>query len=1052
MGLLNPLLSALQAGGGSSVTPPPPGTELWSVKYASKVAGDAITINAGESVVFDLAQSPVYGEITNNGTLTVTRSRNTELRFKGFMNHGLWEIGTEADPFPLTLSHTITPSGPRASDPFVSDPKHATGSDNRGVMNMGGDRCWIGAVPAVTIFKLGDTALAGASFIVADRPVTFRAGDWLEVGTTMYWQEGMSDLSAAGYPVKDDGTNASLFGRRPGYGSEMVKVAVDVTNATTIPINATVSLNGNAAVNGTVLQYTHHGKLQYLVPPGVHEDIPGTNLSYTPYTIRPTDVFGTVNGRQVLGSRVLAAIAAGASAVLDNRATVGLLTHPIKFGAPADGDWTNFGYGAHLMDMQFAAKARMQGVEQYRVGQAGFLGRYPQHEHMRSYIPFGASSGSGTFLGDMDPAFNFTRYCSVRDSSNRGSTIHGTCGFTLFKNVYSKIDTHCIFLEDHSEERCVIDGNFVSGVGKLGYGLAFIPFDDTRNTENEIKFFDRVTIDGNTSGNIGPSGIWYTNPNNYLRNNIVAGAYVGIWNLFSENCFGLSRDCGLHPREAKHLQWLNNEAHSCVFRGLNTLHEVIDENGTLTSGIGTVGINNTPGYLGGFYHPEGSTFENANVWKVWQWYENRAFIVHYKGWTCAALKDNNAYYGDDEAGVRGVANGEFENGSFFTHTLDDYYRTYRGEPEVHSWEQSKRNVMTTYHNAVHRINCIFVPPPMGGMLLRATRHMKFTVQGAALDGWDWYENPCEELFELDHGSCYLGSQAGIPAVVYPPAYKLCDTTAPAFSTAYLASVGETPASITAKLTSYRSNSPCRKLPADGSMFERTGWWVFDHPFQLYGITPADIVYADSSPTLTHLNGVLVPANYNFTGVWMIAASGTNISGYGPGLYTDIARIYYTRLATDAVTPVATWDILGPYPDQNYPNMRNIATLNGAIVDVRWDRAQVPLPTSLLWAWHGLKFAGANIVLSVDWNGSAVWSAKIRDYDQNEIVFTGNAAPSKLALLNATINTHWVDAVNHKIWLHVWAVSTQSLTNYGNDSYHHHNVHDIAINQSYNITG
>ena len=93
---MNPLYRALQRNSGDVVSVDSGGSSggggpsvLWSVVYASKGTGDPITINAGESVMFDLAQSPVYGEITNNGTLTVSRALNTELRFKGFMNHGI---------------------------------------------------------------------------------------------------------------------------------------------------------------------------------------------------------------------------------------------------------------------------------------------------------------------------------------------------------------------------------------------------------------------------------------------------------------------------------------------------------------------------------------------------------------------------------------------------------------------------------------------------------------------------------------------------------------------------------------------------------------------------------------------------------------------------------------------------------------------------------------------------------------------------------------------------------------------------------------------------
>lgn len=1024
MGTLNPLLQSFKAVGATGTGGPV--AELWSVKYASKVAGDAITINSGEFVMFDLAQSPVYGAITNNGKLTTSRAYNTELRFKSFMNHGIWEIGTPENPWPRNIKHIITPSGPRSADISISDPRHAVPSDNRGVMNMGGEICWVAVVPDVVICKLGDTANAGDAFITSEVPMTLAAGDWLQLGTSMYWQEGMDDLTAANGIVgsNGDGTNATQFGRRPGYGSEIVKVASAVVNSTLIPINQTISLDGSSEVTSTVLQYTHWGKLQYLCTP-VLEGAANTRLRTTPYTIQPTDIMGTVNGRNILGSRVLDAVANGVSTVVDNRATIGLLTHPIKFGAPPDADWITYGYGAHLMTMQLGAKNRMQGVERYRVGQAGFLGRYPDHQHMRSWGAYGTPS-SGTFFGDVDPAFNWIKRCSQRRSSNRGSTIHGTCGFLLYQNVYSDTDTHCIFLEDGSEGRNVIDGNFISGVGSIGYGAT------------PIKNHDVSPNQGQRTG--GACGIWYTNPENYLRNNIIAGSYIGIWHIFGAQCFGQSRECGIVPNYRPILQWENNEFHSTVFYGMITAGHVADEDGTVPD-------DRTPGFFGGNTAPHGGLIHKARLWKVIHFYFNEVFPAEYDGWQISCLRDNNTWTGADDPGVFGRAEGNFSRASVFTHTIDDYYRVNlpfvinTGVPS----DNSAHTAMVTYHNTLHRPHCLFVSAPMGTMRMTGGPMCRIHNNGGVMQCWDFYENAVEMQFLYDVGGVYLGHDAGYPGVRFPPIWKLSE-----YDPAYLAAIGHVPADFDTEgeNTSWRAMAAALKLPDDGSMFEHNGWWVYNNPFHIYGIDPALIEPAQAPAGLTGLNGVLVNNAESFLGFWTIRANGVDITGEAGGGIPAACRVYFDRIADDNVTVVGSWNVLGPGPDVNYYNKRHCCVRNGATVRTRWDRAQVPLPVSAYGEIWGMTRPTSNIVVGIDWNhNTAVTTGYIYNASQSA---TANISPGPTSLAQvkaSTTNCYWKDNANDKLWMHLWVVKyIEDDYTYGNyDSIHIHNTHYWRLN-------
>lgn len=986
----------------------PTTTTLWSVVYAAAIAGDSITIGVSDRILMDMTSTPVYGSIVVNGLIVVDRSKTTALSFKGMTinSGGRYWAGDLATPYPrTTVTHTITPSGARSLDPFVATPSAATASNNRGILVMdGGELSLVAAVPAVTIVKLGATALSGASSIVTETAVTLKAGDRLEVGTSMYWQEGMQDTTAIS--AGDDGTNATEFGRRPGYGSEVVTVASDVNNSTTIPINASTWLDGNTPqTTGGTLQYRHHGQLQYLVPPS-REDVVGTNLSYTPYTIQAADSFGTVNGTTITGTKVLAAIAAGANAILDNRSTVGLLTHPIKIQGANDTDWTTSGYGAHLMVMGLSGKLMLQGVEFNRVGQAGFLGRYPIHHHMRSYTAYTGGvtvPPSGTYLGDVDPTYNFVQYCSVYRSSNRGITIHGTCASKTYKNVLVDTDTHCIFLEDGSEERNVIDGNFIAGVGRIGYGATIIKLHDAQGPTD--------------SG--GPAGIWYTNPVNYLRNNIVSGAYVGIWNVFSYFCFGLSRDVAVNPLYLNPLEWDNNESHSCKNRQMLTFLMVTDELGTLSS-------SPSPGWLGNYdpydlYH---LIFVNpvsrAKLWKGHFWYQNRAFGVDYSQWTCSGLKDWNDGISDPPTGIAGVAEGRFNKGSFFSRTLDDYYA-------VNTANRSRGRMvqMTTYHNAVHRTNCIFVPSPMGAMQITEGALCKIWQLGGTLQMWDYYDNALDTELALDTGSVYLGANPGYPGVIFPPAMMLGQ-----FSSAYTTALG-----ISGPDLSTSRQHAAHKLPADGSMFGMAGgWWVFDDPFFTSGVTGA--VYAEAPAGLTNLNGKLIPSTYNYLGLWTISASGVDVTGDTSGVYADAKPVYWARYQSDYTTLIGHWDTSNT-PDHNYFPHRHCQALDGGYFDCYWSRLDVALPTAIAMRIFGPTYASPHVFVRFDWNGATAVSSARCDARGGETIALTNAG-SFAALISSTTPKYWVDVPNNKIYTHVYrAAATNTL-------------HDIEANLDSNL--
>jgi hypothetical protein len=1000
------------------------GTPLWSVLFAGVPADASIEIPPGDTVILDV-DTPIYDHVSIAGTLMVDQTKPTALRAKSIVVEGTGKywVGDDASPFPRTQTHTCELWGLRINDPNLATPDQQnanTMSSNRGLLVMaGGELSWIAEKVPVAIFKLGATANVGASSITSRVPVTLKANDKLYLGTTKYWQEGMSDTVAVSNGTAGENTE---WGRRMGWGAEVVTVGADVNNSTIIPISSSTSYSyqGGAPVTTTTLQHKHWGQLQYLVPPAL-EEAPGTLLSLTARSILSGDDFGSVNGNPVTGARVISALAAGSSTVVDNCATVGLLTHPIKFCGGLDADWNVHGYGAHMMVMGMASKSRMVGVERFRVGQAGFLGRYPEHHHMRSYVV-----STGVKLGGVNPAWNYSEQCSTWKSSNRGISIHGTCNFELRRNVYANTDTHAIFLEDGSEEDNVIDGNFMAATDRIGYGKLAIKRGVYVPEHSEYKGHDVPSHIGYR----GPAGIWFTNPKNYLRNNIVSGAYVGIWNSFAAQCFGLSALVNISPRRQPAIEHKDNEAHSCRFMCMMTASVVIDESGNTVitgGGFGELGYQGPYEY---WQQPEANVIEGARLWKPGRaWYENRAFNVKYLKWRCSALRGVNINADPQEVGIFGVAGGTLESPFIVTHTLDDYYSAHRPQQ------------MVTYHNDLHRKNGIFVPAPMDAGVDYQSFLNKAMQKGGLLALWDFYENPVENQFTLDTNNAILGAQPGFPGLMLPPAFMWA-TNFPGYAAALGNPTITTPDS--------RQKSGAFKLPADGSMFGMNGgWWVFDDPFHLYGTTGS--VYADSIPGYPNLNGKLLPASYNFIGFWAIRANGVSISGQDTGVLADAKPVNYTRLQEDASTVVGTWNTGAG--DNNYFPKRHAASLNGCIMKTTWSRADVPLPTQLALQVWGFTFAGANCTWALDWKGvngalsgnATVGGISMMPRGGPAVSFIGNGKSSKALLLAATSNAYWVDTANNMIWLRLFGGPAHNYPQEPVPSYITHNPLEIYIN-------
>ena len=194
----------------------------------------------------------------------------------------------------------------------------------------------------ITVLNGGKLELYGA----APSPVWTQLNDHAAAGATSLTLKDTTNWKA------DD---TVIVGPTDFYG-------VNPTERLTLATTAT----GNAIATTAAVNKFRWGKMQYMTDNG---------LSLTPGTYTPPVL--------------------PAPTQLDQRAAVGNLSRNIVIQGANDTNWTNNGFGAHVMVMGLASKVFVDGVEFRRVGQAGAMARYPFHWHMLSYDP-----ATGNYLGD----------------------------------------------------------------------------------------------------------------------------------------------------------------------------------------------------------------------------------------------------------------------------------------------------------------------------------------------------------------------------------------------------------------------------------------------------------------------------------------------------------------------------------------------------------------------------------------------------------------------------------------------------------------------------
>lgn len=190
---------------------------------------------------------------------------------------------------------------------------------------------------------------------------------------------------------------------------------------------------------------------------------------------------------------------------IDQRSAVGLLTRDILIQGDAASAASQF--GGHVMVMP-GGFARVAGVEFYRMGQMGHMGRYPLHWHWVDRFPERGVTGQGQYaLGN-----------SFHGSFHRAIVVHGTSGIRAEHNVAHDIHGH-IFVpaEDGDEENTVWRWNLGVWAKKPLPGQNAFPVVITTGPATGTTL--------QTEGK--PSVFWSRNMNHTLIGNIAAGSEGG---------------------------------------------------------------------------------------------------------------------------------------------------------------------------------------------------------------------------------------------------------------------------------------------------------------------------------------------------------------------------------------------------------------------------------------------------------------------------------------------------------------------------------------------
>ncbi len=630
--------------------------------------------------------------------------------------------------------------------------------------------------------------------------------------------------------------------------------------------------------------------------------------------------------------------------VLDQRAEVAHVSRRIRIQAPDDALWQTQGFGAHLMVMSLQSNVQIDGVEFRRGGQAGRLGRYPVHWHRLSY------DGGGAMLGDATG--HYLRNSSVLGSANRCITLHATNGVRVQNNVCFDVRGHGIFFEDAVERRNVVEGNWVFRVR----------FPDPADA---LKLHE---INAQNGFETGASGLWASNPDNTVRNNVLADAQgFGLWMAFPADAAGVSSNVPLLPYRMALGDFNGNVMHSNRLRGAMFDQVEIDEQGQ----VGSLQYASTTDG-----QPLSWPFENLqrftlSDWRLWKNNDGNF-------WDRVVWPTFERFVSADSAGKYfsgSGAGGEIRHSLLVGHSLNDF------TAQPHPW-MGPATAMATYHSAFDMHHNVIVNfPSVAGK----------TSGAFATD--DYYIRAVEKGHIRNQDNLLINAHPG-----YRSDAAVDEDIAFNFAQGF---------------THYVFASAL--CDPNGLWGPAGRWSVYDRPFLTHG--------ANCTP-IQPLSQQATSCDGEYFGVDQFILNQANMP------FDDLMAIEVTRYDESAPnTPVAVWTVDGAQPGWVLGHMRHFAARDGGIY--RLDFPDDPDPVDVALTLENMHDPASAFVLGIRFDGSLPAQVFASTHDHVHYITDGHAQAgswankhdytalgSRQAVIDSAGETYWQDSAGGWVWVKV----------------------------------
>ncbi len=955
--------------------------------------GADVVIDNGRDILLDLPNARLGSLRIAQGSRFTVSAQTSTITLEHVIVQGDLTLGTETNPFAQDL--TITFNG----DPDLHDiaddlPPEMEIHGTRGIFVLDGTLSIHGSAPDDTWGRLESADLAvmevsGSDIRVMrnaeDAPITWLPGDDLVISPTDYFGT-IADSTSLVHQVVS------------------TQVAGEYTIAPPIPASSPrwalpQYLHGEGATGPDIRTYA----------PAV--PLPETNQD----------------------------LADDTPVCVDQRAYVGNLSRNICIQSADDRLWNEEQFGVHIMVMRMSAaampSAKVEGIEIRRAGQRNKIGRYPFHWHMHAYQQAtGYPCDAEPDVNAPDPAYlsyatdQYFRKNSIHESRNRGIVIHGTNHVEVSDNVLYDIEGHGIFLEDGSERFNTIERNLILRVRNT----STLVLDGADQAGMIVGREDIPALKlHETSNKRGSSGLWISNPDNWIRENVVADtASAGFWLAFSYRTVGLSShakvegpDRTMHPMRP---YWMpipkdgfrGNVSFCNKFEGfLLDLPEVSACTGAVDNNISgaaldnvrqsaaellMVDINSVPGdlnqtdyrpYVGNLIGgaPEQFTIKSCATWKnnlhgFW----NRSVGILLEG-TVSADNCGRYFAGDTVSGaifsslvIQDTLNSTPSSGpspapAVRPQTHVEWYPS--GFATYHSGADVRQNLVAGFIETEDEVSGTF-----------------------ATD--DYYLIPVEKGQARNHGNCLINSDPGYRferlASDYALAGALWDPHATWLCQDY--------------------NQPC---PKDGKTY-----LVYDDPY-FYGQDPPT-----SSQRVS--GGVLSTGPFYGFNSFLVNALETDVQGnlYLDLYKDDIDHLVVNRIAVDIppsglqIVPVGDWEVIPP----TGTNVHNVATHMRHFVTHPDDLYILTLPefdgdpsTALPPVLHfgvtisNLLSTQDTQIVAIPFHGTVIdeiYTSPWENYYHPSAPKDNYTATDPLSLLTelGTSRLYWHDSINGRVWV------------------------------------